>query len=204
LSTTERPNPPGFSNIPARDGNGFKTRGYRDYKPVPARLMLNSYPHPLPTTGSVCYPNPLPAGLWHPRVHPRAQYSQVIILYIYIHIYIYIYIHIYTYIYTYIYIHTYIHIHIYTYIYTYIYIHTYIYIYIYIHIYIYIYTRARVCGFAGTGTTFSYPREKTRRVENQTRTRTHGYKLTPKPAPYRVFTRGHAGKMCPLPSLIPA
>jgi hypothetical protein len=109
-----------------------------------------------------------------------------------------IYIHTYTYIYKYIYIHTY------TYIYTYIYIHihTYIYIYIYIHIYIYIYTRARVCGFAGTGTTFSYPREKTRRVENQTRTRTHGYKLTPKPAPYRVFTRGHAGKMCPLPSLV--
>jgi hypothetical protein len=28
------------------DGNGFKTRGYRDYQPVPARLMLN--PHPLP------------------------------------------------------------------------------------------------------------------------------------------------------------
>jgi hypothetical protein len=64
-------------------------------------------------------------------------------------------------------------------------------------------THTRVCGFAGTGTTFSYPREKTRWVENQTRTRTrtHGYKLTSKPAPYRVFTRGHAGKMCPLPSL---
>jgi hypothetical protein len=59
----------------------------------------------------------------------------------------------------------------------------------------------RVRGFAGTGITFSYPREKTRRIENQTRTRTHGYKLTPKPTPYRVFTRGHAGKMCPLPSL---
>jgi hypothetical protein len=56
-----------------RDGNGFKTRGCRDYKPVPVRLMLNPYPHPLPATGSVCYPNPLPAGLWHPRVHPRAQ-----------------------------------------------------------------------------------------------------------------------------------
>jgi hypothetical protein len=52
------------------------------------------------------------------------------------------------------------------------------------------------------GTTFSYPREKTRRVENQTRTRTYGYKPTPKPAPYRVFTRGHMGKMCPLPSLL--
>src|SRR5688572_33305201 len=48
------------------------------YKPVPARLMLNPYPHPLPATGSVCYPNPLPAGLWHPRVHPRAQYPQVV------------------------------------------------------------------------------------------------------------------------------
>jgi hypothetical protein len=70
-------------------GNGFKTRGYRDYKPVPARLMLNPYPHPLPATSSVCYPNPLPAGLWHPRVHPRAQYPQVVILYIYIHTYIY-------------------------------------------------------------------------------------------------------------------
>jgi hypothetical protein len=46
-----------------RDGNGFKTRGYRDYKLVPARLMLNSYPQPLPATGSVCYPNPLPMGL---------------------------------------------------------------------------------------------------------------------------------------------
>jgi hypothetical protein len=57
-------------------------------------------------------------------------------------------------------------------------------------------------GYAGTGTTFSYPREKPHRVENQTRTRTHGYKFTPKPAPYRVFTRGHAGKMCPLPSLV--
>jgi hypothetical protein len=50
--------------ISCRDGNGFKTRGYRDYKPVPARLMLNPYPypHPLPATGSVCYPNSLPAG----------------------------------------------------------------------------------------------------------------------------------------------
>jgi hypothetical protein len=47
----------------------------------------------------------------------------------------------------------------------------------------------RVCGFAGTGTPFSYPREKIHRVENQTRTRTHGYKLTPKLAPYRVFVR---------------
>jgi hypothetical protein len=43
-----------------RDVNEFKTRGYRDYKFVPVRLMLNLYP--LPATGSECYPNPLPAG----------------------------------------------------------------------------------------------------------------------------------------------
>jgi hypothetical protein len=54
----------------ARDGNGFKTRRYKYYKLVTVRLMLN--PYPLPATGSVCYPNPLPAGLWHPWVHPRA------------------------------------------------------------------------------------------------------------------------------------
>jgi hypothetical protein len=29
-----------------RDGNEFKTRGYKDYKPIPVRLMLNLYPHP--------------------------------------------------------------------------------------------------------------------------------------------------------------
>jgi hypothetical protein len=71
-------------------------------------------------------------------------------------------IYIYTYIYIYIHIYTYIHIHIYTYIYIHIYIHIHTYIYIHIHTYIhiYIYTRAWVCGFAGTGTTFSYPREK--------------------------------------------
>jgi hypothetical protein len=63
------------------DGNGFKIRGYKDYKPVSARLMLNLYLHLLPATSSVCYLNPLPTGLWHPRVHPRAQYPQVIILY---------------------------------------------------------------------------------------------------------------------------
>jgi hypothetical protein len=66
-STPSRFSQPGQSSLHTRDGNGFKTRGYRDYKPVPARLMLNPYPHPLPATGSVCYPNPLPAGLWHPR-----------------------------------------------------------------------------------------------------------------------------------------
>lgn len=31
--------------------------------------------------------------------------------------------------------------------------------------------------------------------------RTRGYKLTPKPTPYRVFTHGQASKMCLLPSL---
>jgi hypothetical protein len=36
----------------------------------------------------------------------------------------------------------------------------------------------------------------TLQVENQTRTYTHGYKLIPGPAPYRVFTHGHVGKMC--------
>jgi hypothetical protein len=46
--------------VRCRDGNGFKTRGHKDYKLVPARLMLNTYP--LPVTGSICYPNPLPAG----------------------------------------------------------------------------------------------------------------------------------------------
>jgi hypothetical protein len=180
----------GLGQIEARDGNGFKTRGYRDYKPVPARLMLNPYPHPLPATGSVCYPNSLPAGLWH----PRAKYPQVVILYIYIHI------HIYTYIYIHTYTYIYIHIYIYTYIYIYIYTYTYIYIHIHIHTYIHIYTHAR--GYAGLRARvqhFHTHEKKTRRVENQTRT--HVYKVTPKPAPYRVFTRGHVGKMCPLPSV---
>jgi hypothetical protein len=52
-------------------------------------------------------------------------------------------------------------------------------------------TSMRVCGFAGTDTTFSYPREKkTRRVENQTRTRTHGYKLTPNSCPIGFLLAG--------------
>jgi hypothetical protein len=134
--------------VASRDGNGFKTRGYRDYKPVPARLMINPYPHPLPATGSVCYPNPLPAGLWHPRVHPRAQYPQVVILFIYIHIH------------TYIYIYIHIHIYIYTYIYIYIYIHTYIYIYIHIYIHIYIYTHARGMRVCGHGYNIFIPTRK--------------------------------------------
>jgi hypothetical protein len=48
---------------------------------------------------------------------------------------------------------------------------------------------------------FISTRKKNRRVENQTRTRTHGYKLTPISTPYSVFTRGHAGKMYVLPLL---
>jgi hypothetical protein len=69
-------------------------------------------------------------------------------------------------------------------------------------LYIYIYTHARagmrVCGH---GYNIFITTRKNRRVENQTRT--HGYKLTPKPAPYRFFIHGHAGKMCLLPSLCP-
>jgi hypothetical protein len=57
-------------SVATRDGNRFKTRGYRDYKPIPTRLMLNPYPHPLPTTGSVCYPNPLPRGFIAPAGTP--------------------------------------------------------------------------------------------------------------------------------------
>jgi hypothetical protein len=91
-------------------------------------------------------------------------------------------------------------------IYTYIYIYTHTYTYIYIHTYTYIYTYiyTHVCGYTGLRARVQYfhtHEKKTRRVDNQTRTRTHGYKLTPKPAPYRIFTRGHAAKMCPLPSL---
>jgi hypothetical protein len=51
-----------------RDGNGFKTRGYRDYKPVPARLMLNPYPRQVAYVTQTRY--------------PRAQYPQVVIIYI--------------------------------------------------------------------------------------------------------------------------
>jgi hypothetical protein len=58
-----------------RDDNGFKTCGYRDYKLIPTRLMLN--PYPLFATGTVCYPNPLPAG------------TGTVPIYIYIYIYIY-------------------------------------------------------------------------------------------------------------------
>jgi hypothetical protein len=60
----------------------------------------------------------------------------------------------------------------------------------------------RIHEFADMGITFSYPQEKPRWVENQTRTRTRGYKLIPKPASYLVFIGGHAGKMCPLPLAI--
>jgi hypothetical protein len=45
--------------------------------------------------------------------------------------------------------------------------HTHIYIYTYIHTYIY---QKQIRGLVSMGTTFSYPREKICRVENQTRT----------------------------------
>jgi hypothetical protein len=62
-----------------RDGNGFKTRGYRDYKPVPTRLMLNSYPHPLSATSSVCYPNLLLVahGFMAPAYIGRVWFPQI-------------------------------------------------------------------------------------------------------------------------------
>jgi hypothetical protein len=53
-----------------RDGNGFKTRGYRDYKLVPARLMLNPYPHPLP--GRVAYVT----QTRYPRVYGTRGYTR--------------------------------------------------------------------------------------------------------------------------------
>jgi hypothetical protein len=57
----------------------------------------------------------------------------------------------------------------------------------------------RVCGH---GYNIFIHARKTCWIENQTRTYTRGYKLTSKPTPYRVFTCGHVGKMCMLPSLI--
>jgi hypothetical protein len=48
----------------------------------------------------------------------------------------------------------------------------------------------RVHGFTGIGTTFSYSRElRTKHVDKQS-------------APYTVFTHGHTGNMCSLPSLV--
>jgi hypothetical protein len=87
----------------------------------------------------------------------------------------------------------YIYICLYTYKFTYtnMYTHTHTYI-------IYISTvGTRVCRH---GYNIFIPARKNSRVANQT-TRTRRYKLTPKPTPYRVFTHGHTGKMCPLPSL---
>ena len=88
-------------------------------------------------------------------------------------------------------------------IYVYIYTYTYAYIYIFLNIYTYIHIYP-ICMYAGLwarGYNFFVHTRKNHRVENQTRTRAYGYKLTPKPATYRVFTRGHAGKMFSLPSL---
>lgn len=61
-----------------------------------------------------------------------------------------------------------------------------------------------VHGFAGTSIIFFIPVRKNPSVENKTHTHIRGYKLTPKPAIYRVFTREHNGKMCLLSSLIPS
>jgi hypothetical protein len=68
--------------------NEFEIHGYRVYKPVSARVMLNLYLHLLPTTGTIYYPYPLPAGAINSRAHN------------------YTYIHTYTYTYK-IYVHTY-------------------------------------------------------------------------------------------------
>jgi hypothetical protein len=48
----------------SRDGNGFKTYGYRVYKPIPTRLIPNSYsyPHSLPMTGIIFYSYSPPVG----------------------------------------------------------------------------------------------------------------------------------------------
>jgi hypothetical protein len=86
-----------------------------------------------------------------------------------------------------------------TYIYTIYIIHIFI-IKLHIHI-IYIYNVGM--RVQSIGTTFYTRDKKSRRVENQTRIHAHEYKHTHKPAPYRVFTRGHMGKMCSLPPLAP-
>jgi hypothetical protein len=59
----------------------------------------------------------------------------------------------------------------------------------------------RVCGFAGTGTTFHTHEKKPiglriKPVPVPTDTNSH-----PNSHPIGFFTCGHAGKMCPLPSL---
>jgi hypothetical protein len=56
-------------------------------------------------------------------------------------------------------------------------------------------------GFAGTGRGFLCPLQFCPWVQCKTRTRARGQKEKPVPSPYRVFTRGHAGNLCPLPSL---
>lgn len=65
-------------------------------------------------------------------------------------------------------------------------------IYTYMHTYI---------SITVTATTFPYPPEKNHQVDNQTRARACEYKLATKFAFYRVFTRGHINKICPLSSL---
>jgi hypothetical protein len=60
-------------------------------------------------------------------------------------------------------------------------------LYVYIDNNIYI-AGTRVCGY---GYNIFIPTRKICGTENQTRTCTHGYKLTPKPTFYRDLTRGH-------------
>lgn len=79
-----------------RDGNKFKTRGYKVYIPIPVRVMLNPHPYLLPVKGTICYPYLPPMGITKPRVH-NYTYIYTHITHIYIHICIYTHIHIYTY-----------------------------------------------------------------------------------------------------------
>jgi ABC-type ATPase involved in cell division len=59
----------------------------------------------------------------------------------------------------------------------------------------------QVHGFAGAGKTFLCPLIFYPRAQTQTRIRTRGHKIKPVSSPLRVFTRGHAGILYPLPSL---
>jgi len=59
----------------------------------------------------------------------------------------------------------------------------------------------RVCGFMGTCTNFLCPQVFTRWVQLHNCIHTHEHKIVPVPSTYRVFTRGHAGNLYPLPSL---
>jgi hypothetical protein len=54
---------------------------------------------------------------------------------------------------------------------------------------------------AGMGKAFLYPLYFYPREQFKTRTRARGHKDKPIPSPYRVFTRGHTGNQCLLPSI---